>query len=140
MRIFLLLLSLTLATSVTAATWIGAGPGVLKDQHKISGSKSGYVLSAEIEDGKYVSSVAFMERVNVERQQVASLQRKFGKRIYFAIGPGISKATNRNTVLNICGSLGVRRGRYSLGWSHCSNFDLKMPNRGIDFILLKRRL
>lgn len=134
------LLFLFLAATCSAEDWIGIGPGVLKNQHEISGSTSGYVFAVEREDSKYVSSVMFMERVNVDRQIVASIQRKFGRRVYFSIGPGITKATSRNTILNLCGGLGAQRGLYAVGWMHCSNFDWYLPNRGIDFFLLKRRI
>lgn len=136
----LLFLFLFLTATCSAEDWIGLGPGVLKNQHEFSGFTSGYVFSVERVEPTHVVSVTFMERVNVDRQIVASIQRRFGRKVYFSIGPGITKATNRNTVLNLCGGFGVGNGRYSLAWGHCSNFDIRMPNRGIDYFHLKRRM
>lgn len=139
MRIFLFLF-LFVAAECSASAWIGAGPGILVEEGSLRSSTSGYVVSIEITDPKYVSSLAHMNRVNVRHQYVFSIQRKFGRRIYFSIGPGITKATSRNSRFNICGGLGAQSRLYSVGWTHCSNGNTHLPNLGIDFFQFKRRI
>ncbi len=67
-------------------------------------------------------------------------QHRIGGPVYLKGGIGLSRATRKYTALNFCITVGYHPfPRVRLDITHCSNADLREPNKGMDFIALKYR-
>ena len=98
---------------------------------------NGVTWVAEHQYKRTVFSAVYMNKE--KNQGILMVQRHYGKKLYFRPGIGITNRTRANTVLNFCTSIGINYPRIDLGFTHCSNANIREPNHGVDYVTVRFR-
>ena len=117
------LLALFCSVSIQAAEFT-VGPTFRRPDHIFHHHGSG-VSVAQV-SGKYVMTVTSYPSVMLQ-------YRLRLKGFYSDWGIGLIREETMSPV-NLCVTNGYRKSKWAIGWTHCSNGNTRLPNKGTDFV------